>query len=99
MVKEGLEQMLLQRLSELNEELQHKQRRIKEMKREVLLKESEYIELKIQHEKLTEELRVCRNTVPPVIPEKSLRDIEIERFRETYPEVCAEAEERDKNKE
>jgi len=49
--------------------------------------ESALIEAKIKKEKLAEELRQIRASDPTFVPE--LRDLEIQRFRDKFPELCS----------
>ena len=59
--------------------------------------ELELIDLKIQHDRLLEQLEAFRNTTTDVVQE--IWDIDLERLRNAYPELCEWARERDKQKE
>ena len=91
------EQELLDQLETIEYSYLSAKRKLIEIQKQYADIETLLIELKINKEKLTEELRVFRktNASQPL----SLRDLEIEKFRKNNPELCQWASERDKPKE
>lgn len=62
----------------------------------VMETETSTIEAKLYRDSLKEKLRVHRNTVPRV--ELTRRDLEIQKFREEWPDLVEWAKERDLSK-
>lgn len=54
------------------------------------------VEVKLIRDRARETLRVHRNTTIIVPP--TMKELELEKFRETYPEICVWAKERDLKK-
>lgn len=86
----------------IQEQLAEADREIKEAKSLLAQKRKEWTEAetalihaKLKKERLTEALRINRATVPSSNPELSLRDQDIQAFREKYPELCEWAKDRD----
>ncbi len=91
------DQELLQQLDDADYEYQEAKRKLARLKKECMDAETVLINCKIHKEKVVEALRVHMNTTPRL--EKSLQDLEIERFRETHPELVEWARQRDEHKE
>jgi hypothetical protein len=87
------EQDILAQLVEAEREYQDAKRILAEAKKRWLHAETEVINTSLAKERILENLRVHRNTTPQ--PDTSLRTQEIKYFQEKYPELCAEAFERD----
>lgn len=87
------EKQLLDKLAELEKELHDYRRILADAKRKVLDAESNVISAKLHWDRVKEELRVHRNTVPRHDP--TPQDKEIEAFREKFPELCELARDRD----
>ena len=90
------EQEMLEQIDYIEGSIKIARRKISEARRNFDNAESELIELKIQRDKLTEQLTNYRETTTNVPQE--IWDIDLERFRNTYPELCEWARERDANK-
>jgi hypothetical protein len=90
------EEEILLLLSEAEEDYQRSAKLHAKAKMAVMNAETLVIEAKLRMERLQEDLRVHRKT--HVQPEIILRDQEIEKFRQTYPELVELAKERDRNK-
>ena len=91
------EEELLKRLEDLDFEKQNTQKALTRAKQVVIDTETHLIGLKIEFDKVKEELRRFRNANPKY--ESNHRDREIKRFRETYPDLCEEAAQRDRDRE
>lgn len=79
------EDELLQKLKEVEVELLNARAALADAKRRVIDSESTLIEVKLQQERLREELRIHRNeTVNEEITE---RDKDIERFKQVLPSI------------
>jgi hypothetical protein len=91
------EQEILDRLAEIEKECQDAKRKLVDAKKRWTEAETLLINASLQRDRIREELRVHRVTVPRHEP--SHRDIEIERFRQDNPEIVEFAKERDKPKE
>lgn len=87
------EKEILAKLAEAEKELHDCRRVLADAKRRTLDAESDVISAKLHWDRVKEELRVHRNTVPRNDP--TPQDNEIQAFRDKYPELCAEARERD----
>ena len=90
------EQELLEQIDYVKSAIKIAKKKIAAAKKAVDDGESELIELRIQQEKLVSELDEFRKTTPVVEPE--LWEIEIDRFRNAYPELCEWARKRDEGK-
>ena len=91
------DQELLQQLDNADYEYQEAKRKLARLKKEYMDAETVLINCKLHKERVVEAIRVHMATTPR--PEKSLQDLEIERFRETYPELVKWAKQRDEHKE
>lgn len=90
------EDQLIKQLAEVEQAWQHAKKRLAAAKKLLTDSETQIIELSIEKDRLIEALRVHRNTT--IIQPVSLRQLEIERFRKDYPEVCALVKDRDEAK-
>jgi AmiR/NasT family two-component response regulator len=81
------------KLSNVNEQLVLVRKDIEMLKAELLRKETDLVGLVKEQRDLKEEIRQYNNSI--VIVEITNRDIEIERFRNNYPEEVALAKKRD----
>lgn len=89
------EQEILAAIEAADKEYADAKRAFMDAKRKVLDCETELLNAKLRKERLVEELRINRNTVPSATPEKSLRDLDLERFRAEHPELVEWARQRD----
>lgn len=87
---------LLKQLDNADYEYQDAKRKLARLKKECIDAETILINCKLHKDRVVEALRVHMATTPR--PEKSLQDLEIERFREMYPDICAMAKQRDKDR-
>jgi len=94
---EMTDEELLKQLDDADYAHQDAKRKLATLKRECIEAETVVINCKLHKDRVAEALRVHIATTPR--PEKSLQDLEIERFRETYPELCEWARQRDEHKE
>lgn len=92
------EQEILERLAVAQREYEHAQKSLARAKKVLIAAETETINHKLHLDRIKEELRVHRATIPSTHPEIELRDIEIDKFRQDHPEIVAFAKERDQNK-
>lgn len=90
------EKDILLRLDEAEKEMQSAQRGLAEAKKRWTEAETKLINIKINRDRIKEELRVHRATTPKYEPSK--RDEDIEAFKIKHPELVEWAKERDRNK-
>lgn len=90
------EQELLDKLREAEKEYAESKRKLAEAKKRWTDAETDLINSKLHMDRVKEELRVHRNTVPRHEP--SRRDLEIEEFRKNNPEVVEFARLRDEER-
>jgi hypothetical protein len=90
------EQELLSSLAEAEKELNDARNSLAEAKRKWTAAETNVISAKLHRDRVKEELRVHRNTVPKYDP--SPEDLELERFRTSHPELMEWIRERDSKK-
>jgi predicted methyltransferase len=88
------EQDFLNELAELDKVWLFAKKKLAEAKKLLMENETRIIELKLQKDRLTEELRIFRNTSVECQLASS-RDIEVASFKERNPEVCKMANDRD----
>lgn len=93
MIKQDLENLI----SELELDKRIAKRRLAETRRAVTEAETKLIDISIAYDRAKEELRVFIATSP--IREKTLHDLEIDKFREDNPEIVEFARKRDEHKE
>ena len=91
------EQEFLEQIEYCESAMNIARHKIKEAKKMLNDGESELIELKIQRDRLVESLESFRQS-SPTAEVMEVWDIDLERFRQAYPELCAMAHERDNNK-
>jgi len=89
------EKELLQEIAVAEQEYQDAKKALAEAKRKWVDAETEVIHAKLKKERLVEELRINRNTVPPETPVMEQRELDIERFRQDHPELVEWARQRD----
>lgn len=87
------EQELIKKLAEAEKEVLDSTRALSEARRRWTDAETDVIGAKLNRDRAKEELRVHRATTPKHEPNHD--DLEIERFRQANPELCAWARERD----
>ena len=92
------EKEILVRLAEAEKEYEHSKKSLAKAKKLLVAAETETINHKLHLDRIKEELRVHRATIPSTHPEITLREQEIIRFREDHPELVDFAKERDQNK-
>lgn len=88
------ENELLGKLAEAEKELHEARSKLAEAKKRWTDAETNVISAKLNRDRVKEELRVHRNTVPKYEPDS--RDLDIERFRVENPELMEWIRERDK---
>lgn len=84
---------LLDQIKKAETEHQHAKSKLAKAKRDLTNAETDLINTKLHVARLREQLRVYRNTTPR--NDLSARDLEIQKFREEYPELCEWARQRD----
>jgi hypothetical protein len=77
---------LLAAIEQIDRVKAHLRDKISKLRLDLLERESDLIEAKIAGEKLAEELELLRFNDP--VANADLRDTEIERFRDRFPELC-----------
>lgn len=82
------ESELLAAIAEIDRKKKDLRKKISELRLEALDKESELLTMRLAGEKLAEELELLRFNDP--VANADLRDAEIERFRDRFPELCDE---------
>jgi|SRR5579885_1576306 len=92
------EEEILKALQEAEKEYANAKRVLAEAKKKWTDAETKLIHAKLHKERLQEELRINRNTVPTANPVPDLREQDIERFRNEHKELCEWAKERDRKK-
>ena len=92
------EKELVEKLEAAHKVLAEARKNLTRSKKELTDAETQVISAKLEADRVKEELRAHRATIPSLQPEISLRDQEIEQFREDHPDVCAFARERDLNR-
>jgi hypothetical protein len=90
------EQEIIDKLAEAEKDWLESKRKLAEAKKRWTDAETSLINASIHRDRVREELRVHRNTVPR--HELSRRDLEIEEFRQNNPEVVEFARLRDEEK-
>lgn len=93
---EMTDEELLKQLDDADYEYQEAKRKLARLKKEYVDAETVLINCKLHKDRVVEALRVHMATTPR--HEKSLQDLEIDRFRETYPELVEWAKLRDEEK-
>lgn len=88
------EKELLEKLEATTRRLEHAQKKVSKIKRELAEAETQAINAKIEKERLEEQLRVLQASIPK--HELTFNQQEAQAFREKFPELCAWAEKRDK---
>ena len=90
------EQELLSKLAEAEKELNDARNSLADAKKKWTAAETNVISAKIHRDRVKEELRVHRNTTPRFDP--TPQDLDLERFRASYPELMEWIRERDAKK-
>jgi hypothetical protein len=80
------ESELLAAIAEIDRKKKDLRKKISELRLEALDKESELLTMRLAGEKLAEDLSLLRFNDP--VANADLRDAEIERFRDRFPELC-----------
>lgn len=88
---------LLKQLDDAEFEYQEAKKNLARLNKEYINAETVLINCKLHKERVVETLRVHMATTPR--HEKSLQDLEVDRFRETHPEIVEWARQRDECKE
>ena len=78
------EQELMQAIAQAEKDRQKNKKKISRLQKQVVDAESNLIEATLKKDRLVEELRRFRKSDPTYTPDA--RDIEIEKFRERFPE-------------
>lgn len=76
---------LINKIQNIDFELNNAKLRLKQLKSDVIKAEDKVINLKLHKERLEEELRMYNNSLVKV--EESERSIDIERFRKVLPDL------------
>jgi len=87
------EQEILDQIEEVEHDRKNAKRKLASAKKLLMDMETKIIELNLQKAKLMEDLRVFKLT--SIIQPKTPYELEIERFRQNNPEICAFAKDRD----
>jgi len=80
------EELILNRLSSIRVDKENVLKEVRRLRAELVTEESLLIELNLEHERLTEQLRLFRENDPKYVPDE--RDLEIEEFRKKFPDLC-----------
>jgi len=86
-----IEKDLLDGIKEADQDREKYKEQIRKLEKQITNTETKLIEATLQRDRLTEQLRVYRNSLVKV--QLTERDQEIEDFRAKYPDLCSKNEE------